>query len=207
MKLRKRLCILTLAALLFQLLAGCRTADDPVEPTAEPGPSGKPTHSEKVEAPETPSQSEEPEETPEPDLWDPNHTLDFTFTPAQGLELPVFGATGYASVMLPLWEELPEEDEGKLATIYNPPEPEEDETLEPGEEPAAEPGEASGEPTAEPAPESTPEPPAEPAEPPVEPPVEPTPEVAPEPVPEPDWPADGTAPLADGSDEGPDGMG
>ena len=53
----------------------------------------------------------------DPGAWDPEHRLNCPFTPAKGLELPVAGATGYASVQLPLWAQLPQGQEGKLAAM------------------------------------------------------------------------------------------
>jgi len=156
--------------------------------------------------------TEEPAPTPEPELWDPEHRLGFSFTPAKGLELPVRGATGYASVKLPLWPGLPQGEAGKLATIYAPPEPapavETAEAAQPAalaDAPAGEPEEPaptagaeespqpteslpaeSGQPTGEPEPTSGPEPSAEPTEPVPEPTPEPTLEPTPEPTPAPD---------------------
>lgn len=71
-------------------------------------------------------------EMPEPTLkFDPDYTLEVDFPKVSkgALELPVQGATGYASVQLPLWEEIPE-----------PKEP--DETEEPGD--TVEPGDPEG---------------------------------------------------------------
>ena len=143
MKLREKVCILLSAAVLMQLLAGCH-ATDPTEISPGPEASARPSQSQKNDEPSaSPDGSAEPsaEPTPEPDLWDPAHKLDIQFTPAKGLELPVAGATGYASIKLPLWGELPQEEEGKLATIYAPPEPS-----------------PTPEPTPEPTPAPTPEP-------------------------------------------------
>ena len=158
MKLRNKLYVLTLAALLLNLLAACH-ATDPAEITDGPGDaSDKPSQSQTLSGPEGPDVSEEPslEPTPEPDLWDPEHRLEISFTPAKGLELPVSGATGYATVKLPLWEERPQEEEGKLATIYAPPEPIPEPAPEPSVEPSVEP---APEPPAETIP--VPEPPAD----------------------------------------------
>ena len=195
MKLRNRLCILILAALLGQLLAGC-ASDEPVESGSVPDVLGKPVQSHRVRGPEEPGEpdgSDEPESTPEVDQWDPEHRLDFDFKPANGLELPVTGATGYATVKLPLWEELPEEEQGKLVTVYNPPEPSPEPS--PRQEPSPEPSE-------EPSPEPGQEPPPPPEETPPEPAeeTEPVPEEIPEePVPE----AGEPAAHADGEGEDP----
>lgn len=156
MKLRK-LSYVMVSLLLLQLLAGCFRGG--VEATASPDPAatdGPGVPSLLVTDPsETPEVSLEPspEVTPDPGIWDPGHTLDIAFTPAEGLELPVRGATGYASIRLPLWAEQPEGDEGKLATIYAPPEPV---AVTPSPEPTPEPS-AAPEPTPgpEPAPAET----------------------------------------------------
>lgn len=171
MKPRKKLCVFLVTALLLQLLAGCHAADDPENGTPGPDASGKPVNSQKADPSGSPDSSAEitPEPTPEPDLWDPSHRLDIAFTPAKELELPISGATGYATVKLPLWEELPEEEEGKLATIYAPPEPSPEPSEEPDPEPSPtdEPGEPTEEPPddGEPMPEPAPEETAEQAEP------------------------------------------
>lgn len=158
MKLREKLCTALTAVVLLQLLAGCR-AEAPAETTPGPDSPARPSQGQRDKPDRSPSGSDspsgEPTPTPEPDLWDPDHKLDIPFTPAAGLELPIQGSTGFASVELPLWPDLPQGEEGKLVTIYTPPEPE----PTPTPEPAA---------TAEPAPEPTvilpvptPEPPAE----------------------------------------------
>ena len=180
MKLRK-LSYMVAFVLLLQLLAGCFRGR--AEATASPGPTGTdgpaPSSFSVIGPTETSEASQEPapEASEDPGIWDPSHTLDISFTPAEGLELPVRGATGYASIRLPLWGELPEEEEGKLATIYAPPEPV---AVTPAPEPPAEPA---------------PEPPAEPA---------PEPSAGPEPGPDP-TPAE-TAPAPAEPDPAPDVM-
>lgn len=197
---KKLYAALTAVALL--LLAGCQ----PIGAETTPSPSPSPSHVQTVPPSQSsqPGQSEQPsqeppvvsyevEPTPEPNAWNPDHRLDISFTPAEGLELPIRGATGYASVALPLWPELPEGAAGKLATIYASPVP----SAEPSGEPAA--GSASPEApsgrsvslaaaefTEETAPVSEPEPTPEPSpEPMPEPSAEPSPEPTPEPVAEP----------------------
>ncbi len=124
MKLREKICILLSAAVLMQLLVGCHATTDPAETSPGPDASSRPSQGQKNESKSPDPSAELSEEpTPEPDLWDPSHRLDIQFTPAKGLELPVTGATGYASIKLPLWRELPQGEEGKLATVYAPPEP------------------------------------------------------------------------------------
>lgn len=79
-----------------------------------------------------------PEPEPEPALaYDPSYTLDIDYPKVRpgALELPVRNATGYASVQLPLWEEVPE------------PEPEEEEDpTDPSDssDPGSQPGEGEG---------------------------------------------------------------
>ena len=179
MKLREKLCAALTAVVLLQLLAGCR-AEVPAETTSSPDPTARPSQAQR-DKPDRPSSasvppSGEPAPTPEPGLWDPDHRLDIPFTPASGLELPIQGATGYASVELPLWPELPQGEAGKLVTIYTPPEPE----PTPTPEPAA---------TAEPVPGPTAVPPVPTVEVPAET-AQPAPsESAAEPVPQADGPA------------------
>lgn len=156
MKLRKKIGILLSAAVLMQLLAGCRAAD-PADASPSPDVSSRPSQEQGDDGPSSsPDDSAPPsaETTPEPGLWEPEHRLNFQFTPSKGLELPVTGATGYASIRLPLWQQRPEGEAGKLATVYAPPKPE---------------------PTPEPAPEPVPTPAPSTPEP-VPPPVEPAPE-------------------------------
>lgn len=164
MKLRK-LSYIVASVLLLQLLAGCFRGR--AEATAAPGPTGTdgpaPSSILVTDPTKTPETSQEPgpEVSEDPDIWDPSHTLDIAFTPAEGLELPVRGATGYASIRLPLWGELPEGEEGKLATIYAPPEPV---AVTPPPEPSPEPGPeppASSEPGPDPTPAETAPAPAE----------------------------------------------
>lgn len=49
-------------------------------------------------------------------IWEPGRSLDISLTPADGLELPVAGATGYASVELFLWRDLPASDVCKVTS-------------------------------------------------------------------------------------------
>lgn len=197
MKLREKLCAALTAVVLLQLLAGCRAE---VSAQATPGPdsTARPSQGQRDEpdpvSPDPVLPSGEPDPTPEPDLWDPDHKLDISFTPAAGLELPIQGATGYASVELPLWPELPQGEEGKLVTIYTPPEPEPTPTPAPAV-------------TAEPVPEPTAAPPVPTPEAPSET-VQPAPaESAAEPVPQADMPSAGSEtvdpPSVDGAEPSP----
>lgn len=125
-----------------------------------------------------------PEE--EPGLvWDPDYKLDIDFPAVSKgrLELPIQGATGYASVTLPLWEEIPPE---KPIEPETPPE-----TPETSAEPAQEPTETPAEPTPETA----------------DTPTEPTPETADtptEPTAETPEPTSPTEPAPDSSVPAPD---
>lgn len=47
--------------------------------------------------------------------WEPGRSLDINFTFSEGLELPVVGATGFASVDLCLWRDMPTSDACKVA--------------------------------------------------------------------------------------------
>ena len=160
MKLRKKICILLSAAVLMQLLSGCH-AVDPADDSPAPDASSRPSQEQRDNSPSAaPGDSAQPSEeaTPEPSLWDPAHLLDFQFTPSKGLELPVTGATGYTSIKLPLWERRPEGQDGKLATVYAPPEPTPEPTPEPVPEPAPTPVPLTPEPVpvpVEPAPEES----------------------------------------------------
>ena len=157
MKLRGKLCVLMLAAILIQLLAACQ-ATSPAESSSMPDVSNGPVQSQKASDSEEPAVSKEPLPEPdeEPGRWDPEHRLDVSFTPAQGLELPVSGATGYASVTLPLWGELPRGSEGKLTTIYAPSEPSAEPAPEPTPEPVPEPAPSDAGPVQEPPVDSAP---------------------------------------------------
>lgn len=198
MRLHKKLCILLSAAVLAQLLAGCRTSEAPE--TLPPDDTEPPAASLNLETePPTPAPTPTPEPTPEateevspepshePGVWEPDHTLNIQFTPARGLELPVAGATGYASVKLPLWGQLPQGQAGRLSAMNAAPKAAPVQEAEPAvladavpvedEVPPVPTEEPPVEPTPEPAPETTPEPTPEPT-------LEPVPETTPEPVPE-----------------------
>ena len=102
---RRALCLVCALALLLGL-AGCFGGSGPetsptpeAEPTASPSPSTRPTA--------TPAPTATPE--PTPPAYDPDHALDRDLPElnAQGLELPIRGATGYAAVEIGLWEVMP----------------------------------------------------------------------------------------------------
>ena len=104
---RRALCLVCTLALLLGL-AGCFGGSGPeasptpeAEPTASPSPSTRPT------ATPEPTVTATPE--PTPPAYDPDHALDRDLHElnAQGLELPIRGATGYAAVEIGLWEVMP----------------------------------------------------------------------------------------------------
>lgn len=142
---RKKLSVLLSAALLLGGLTACH------KPAEEPAASGSGTASPAPSflGPDFGASSDAgsqllPEPEPaEPALaFDPDYTLnvDFPKVPKGALELPVRGATGYASVQLPIWEEIPEPEPEE------PEEPEQPEDPQPGDVSAQEPGDVSGTP-------------------------------------------------------------
>lgn len=122
---KKNLSVLLSAALLLGGLTACHSPAAPADVSDSGNASSGPTSSSL--GPAFGSDASEPlPEPPEPALaFDPDYTLDIDYPKvAKGaLELPVRGATGYASVRLPIWEEIPE------------PEPEPEPPEEPPEEP------------------------------------------------------------------------
>lgn len=120
MKLRKRIWpLLIMAALLVELLAGCHPQNTEIIPREDPTESPSQRQDSHIGLPANTPNLDNPDDEPDPGdaLWDPDHHLPYKFIPADGLELEVFGATGYASVSLPMWEMRPEGDECKLANI------------------------------------------------------------------------------------------
>ena len=61
------------------------------------------------------SQREEPEPVKEPPSWEEGRTVDDLPDDYNGLELPIQGATGYASVKLPLWAAMEDSEAAALA--------------------------------------------------------------------------------------------
>lgn len=194
MKLSRKLYPLLAAAFLAQLLVGCQSEIPEATPSEAASPSPTATQPPKVDRPSpslspspSPTATQEPsaEPTLEPNRWEPEHTLGIRFTPAKGLELPVAGATGYASVKLPLWGQQPVGQEGKLATIYAPPPVEQ--TVPQQADAAADPVEETDDPLPTESAGGDPAPPVATGEPSVEPPTaEPTPDVTPTPGPTPE---------------------
>lgn len=149
MRSRAKISVLLSAVLLLSGLTACKGDEMRVVVPSTPSPS--PTGTVRDDDPPEESGNTEPVEEDDGVAWDPTYRLDIEFTPVSPgqLELPVQGATGYASVELPLWEEIPEDE----------PEPE----AEPGSEPTPEvTPEPAPTPEVTPEPEPSPEPPPEP---------------------------------------------
>ena len=124
MRRQKRLCATLLALLLLLGAGGCSKApaspDLPREAEEEAPPEDEALS---VVSVKPDAAAEPPVELPEEEtgvLWEEGHFLTDAKSgkkieppplPKGGLELPVNGATGYASVELPLWGELPEEED------------------------------------------------------------------------------------------------
>ena len=113
---REKLSILLLAALLLGTLAACQSgpasqSDPKRNETSSSPPSAYlgPDFSGSGSADSSEQPAAEPEREPVLE-FDPGYALDIDYPKvAKGaLELPVRGATGYASVQLPLWESIPE---------------------------------------------------------------------------------------------------
>lgn len=160
---RRALCLVCALALLLGL-AGCFGGSGPkasptpeAEPSASPSPSTRPTA--------TPAPTATPE--PTPPAYDPDHALDRDLPKlnAQGLELPIRGATGYAAVEIGLWEVMPTPTPtptataAPTATATPAPTPTPVPAATAAPSPAAEPAPASEEPA------GTDSPPAEPSAP------------------------------------------
>ena len=158
------------AALLIGLFACAPNEAVVDDPSSSGNASARPSHTaDSSESPAEDSESPDPLASPPPE-YDPSYRLDAAI-PAliNGLEMPVSGATGYTSVKLPLWPDIPTEVEEPEPSSSEPPaasDPPEtsppDETTEPVQsdpvepapepEPPAETGEAV---EPQPAPEET----------------------------------------------------
>lgn len=123
MKLRRVLSILLSTAMIVPLCTGCRLIVPSDKPVAGPnfeggryGPSEAWLSGESYtgDPAAVPSEGESGNAVT---AWDVGHGLDIQYTPAEGLELPVKGATGYASVELYLWESEPSGDWCKQANV------------------------------------------------------------------------------------------
>lgn len=111
---KKQLSILLSAALLLGLLAACHggtgAASSPSDLSSSAPPASEPDASRSTLSSTGGQPLPEPEPVEPPLAFNPSHTLDVQYpkVPKGALELPVRGATGYASVQLPVWEEIPE---------------------------------------------------------------------------------------------------
>ena len=65
--------------------------------------------------PASSSQAEEPEPVKEPPTWETGRTVEHLPDDHNGLELPIQGATGYASVELPLWADPADQEAAATA--------------------------------------------------------------------------------------------
>lgn len=101
----KRVLSLCCALALLLALASCGSREP--EPSGSPAPEPTSAVTPTPESSPTPDPTPTPSPTPEAAVWDADHTLDRELPEltAAGLELPVNGATGYASVELGLWPE------------------------------------------------------------------------------------------------------
>ena len=101
----KRVLSLCCALALLLALASCGSREP--EPSGSPAPEPTSAVTPTPESSPTPDPTPTPSPTPETAVWDEDHTLDREppELTAAGLELPVNGATGYASVELGLWPE------------------------------------------------------------------------------------------------------
>ena len=101
----KRVLSLCCALALLLALASCGSREP--EPSGSPAPEPTSAVTPTPESSPTPDPTPTPSPTPEAAVWDADHTLDREppELTAAGLELPVNGATGYASVELGLWPE------------------------------------------------------------------------------------------------------
>ena len=111
---RQKLSVLLSAALLLSTLSACQSVPDPEGPPPQPAASSALPSGSGAGAGQPEDAGGQPTPEPEPALaFDPSHTLEVQQPKVSkgGLELPVRGATGYASVQMGLWEEIPPEPE------------------------------------------------------------------------------------------------
>ncbi len=131
---QRKLSILLSAALLLSTLTACHRL--PASSAEDPGDSSPASSSLPSGGSSTGDASIQPVPEPEPEpapAYDPSYTLDIDYPKVRpgALELPIHNATGYASVQLPLWEEIPEPE----------PETDPDDPIAPTD-PGAQPGES-----------------------------------------------------------------
>lgn len=105
---QKRWTALVLAALML-VTTSCGRTTQPQEDVSgsAPAPWPPPASSSQVE--------EEPEPVKEPPAWETGRTVEHLPDNYNGLELPIQGATGYASVELPLWADPADQEAAATA--------------------------------------------------------------------------------------------
>ena len=105
---QKRWTALILAALML-VTTSCGRTTQPQEDVSgsAPAPWTPPASSSQVE--------EEPEPVKEPPAWETGRTVEHLPDNYNGLELPIQGATGYASVELPLWADPADQEAAATA--------------------------------------------------------------------------------------------
>ena len=104
---QKRWTALILAALMLVTTScGRTTQPQEDESSSAPDPWTPPASS---------SQAEEPEPVKEPPTWETGRTVEHLPDDYNGLELPIQGATGYASVELPLWADPADQEAAATA--------------------------------------------------------------------------------------------
>ena len=108
---RKQWTALALAAAML-LTAACGRQIQPQEDEPASSASHQQTQ---PPAQEEPLPEEEPAPVKEVPKWETNRTLEHLPDSYSGLELPVQGATGYASIELPLWAAVEDYEAAKLA--------------------------------------------------------------------------------------------
>lgn len=113
----KTLPIMLFCALFFSLTACASPREKDIDATNQSTLAPPPSVTLQVPPPHSLEQPEpEPsqEETQQPSLvpdWDPSNSLSFELLPTVGaFELPIYGATGYTTIDLPIWKEIPQQD-------------------------------------------------------------------------------------------------
>lgn len=171
---RRAAALLCALALLAGLAACAAPQPEPSPTPPSPSPTQTPIPTTTPEPSPTPSAEPTPPPTPTVPVWDEDHTLDRSVPKLTGgLELPVYGATGYAAVEQGLWAAIPAPTPTPTTTPSPTPVVTPSPTPAPTPAPSAEP---------EPSVSSAPEP-ALSETPTAEPSVSPTPEASPLPSP------------------------
>ncbi|OUN11899.1 hypothetical protein, partial [Flavonifractor sp. An91] len=105
---RRAAALLCALALLAGLAACAAPQPEPSPTPPSPSPTQTPIPTTTPEPSPTPSAEPTPTPTPTVPVWDEDHTLDRSVPKLTGgLELPVYGATGYAAVEQGLWAAIP----------------------------------------------------------------------------------------------------